>query len=93
MRATALFVVSVVVVGAHTTAGQLSYCGVFGAGLTEAARQLLTEALLPLQRNASRFNHVPPTSLRTPSAFIPSWSATSSTANCKDLFGTLRGKG
>ncbi|WP_165606425.1 hypothetical protein [Mycolicibacterium celeriflavum] len=48
-----------VLVGAYTPAGQLRFCGVVSAGLTEAARRRLTEAVKPLQRSACPFRDVP----------------------------------
>jgi bifunctional non-homologous end joining protein LigD len=39
--------------------GQLVFCGVVGAGLSEAERRRLTKALKPLQCNASPFVGVP----------------------------------
>lgn len=51
--------VGAVLVGAYTTAGDLSFCGVVGAGITAAARRRLTEALKPLQCKASPFDRVP----------------------------------
>jgi bifunctional non-homologous end joining protein LigD len=51
--------VGALVVGAYTTEGRLHYCGVVGAGLSDAERRRLTKCLQPLQRSTPPFLETP----------------------------------
>ena len=47
------------IVGAYSVDEQLRFCGVVGAGLSNAERRRLTKSLEPLQRSTSPFTNVP----------------------------------
>ncbi|WP_082929895.1 hypothetical protein [Mycobacterium sp. 1164966.3] len=51
--------VGALLVGAHTTEGQLQFCGVVGAGLSDAERRRLIKCLEPLRRSTSPFTEIP----------------------------------
>jgi bifunctional non-homologous end joining protein LigD len=51
--------VGAVLVGAYSADGRLMFCGAVGAGLSDAERRRLTEALKPLQCSTSPFVDVP----------------------------------